>query len=82
MTTPKTREHQEEVHEGEEEEQYVVVINGEAQYSIWPADRDLPPGWAGEGTRGAKSDCLARIGEVWTDPRPRSLREHLARHDQ
>ena len=26
-------------------EPYVVVLNDEEQYSIWPADRDLPPGW-------------------------------------
>ena len=53
---------------------YRVVLNGEEQYSIWPADRDIPPGWRDEGTHGSKAACLAHINEVWTDMRPRSLR--------
>ncbi|HNB89425.1 MAG TPA: MbtH family NRPS accessory protein, partial [Plasticicumulans sp.] len=24
---------------------YAVVVNHEEQYSIWPADRELPLGW-------------------------------------
>ncbi|HEV2372496.1 MAG TPA: MbtH family NRPS accessory protein [Streptosporangiaceae bacterium] len=57
---------------------YVVVINDEEQYSIWLADRPLPAGWREVGKRGVKGDCLAYIEEVWTDMRPRSLREHMA----
>jgi MbtH protein len=53
---------------------YVVVLNDEEQYSIWPAGRDLPLGWRGDGVRGSREECLARIGEVWTDMRPLSLR--------
>lgn len=56
---------------------YIVVANAEEQYSIWPAGRDIPPGWTGRGFTGAKEDCLAYIAEVWTDLRPRSLRERL-----
>jgi MbtH protein len=50
------------------------VRNPEEQYSIWPADRELPLGWTAEGTTGPKAHCLARIAEVWTDLRPASLR--------
>ncbi|MFY1691592.1 MbtH family protein [Plantactinospora sp. WMMB782] len=57
---------------------YRVVRNDEEQYSIWPADRDLPAGWHAEGTEGPRADCLARIGEVWTDMRPLSLRQRMA----
>jgi MbtH protein len=57
---------------------YRVVLNDEEQYSIWWADRDLPPGWNAEGTSGSKQECLDRISEVWTDMRPRSLREQMA----
>jgi MbtH protein len=64
---------------GDGETIYMVVLNHEEQYSIWPADRDLPPGWSEAGKRGMKSVCLAYIGEVWTDMRPRSLREAQAR---
>ncbi len=58
--------------------EYKVVVNGEEQYSIWPADRDNAPGWRDEGTRGTREECLAHIGRVWTDMRPRSLRERMA----
>ena len=53
---------------------YDVVINDEEQYSIWPADKELPPGWRRQGTRASKEQCLAVIKEVWTDMRPLSLR--------
>ncbi|MBF8187071.1 MbtH family protein [Nonomuraea sp. K274] len=59
---------------------YVVVINHEEQYSIWPADRDLPAGWKQSGPTGSKAECLAHIKEVWTDMRPLSLRKHMAAH--
>ena len=55
---------------------YTVVINHEEQYSIWPANRDLPLGWKAVGKTGTKQECLAYIQEVWTDMRPISLR-HL-----
>jgi uncharacterized protein YbdZ (MbtH family) len=54
-----------------------VVINDEEQYSIWPADRDLPPGWRDEGTTGPKPACLEHIDRVWTDMRPLSLRKFM-----
>lgn len=56
---------------------YVVVVNHEEQYSIWPADRELPPGWRAEGKRGPKAECLAHIETVWTDMRPASLRRQM-----
>jgi MbtH protein len=51
-----------------------VVVNHEEQYSIWPADRDLPPGWRAAGFSGSREECLAHIDTVWTDLRPLSLR--------
>ncbi|HEY7770612.1 MbtH family protein [Longimicrobium sp.] len=56
---------------------YEVVMNDEEQYSIWPADRELPLGWHKAGKQGLKADCLAYIEEVWTDMRPKSLREKM-----
>lgn len=53
---------------------YVVVVNEEQQYSIWPADRSPPLGWHEAGKRGPKAECLDHIEEVWTDMRPLSLR--------
>jgi MbtH protein len=54
--------------------QYLVVINAEEQYSTWAADREIPAGWRATGVSGTRDECLAHIGEVWTDMRPRSLR--------
>ncbi|MCK9877840.1 MbtH family NRPS accessory protein [Frankia sp. Ag45/Mut15] len=56
---------------------YLVVRNHEEQYSIWLADRELPAGWDAVGFSGPKPDCLAHIGEVWTDMRPLSLRRRM-----
>lgn len=56
---------------------YEVVVNHEEQYSIWPADRELPLGWNTVGKQGPKEECLAYIEEVWTDMRPLSLRKHM-----
>jgi uncharacterized protein YbdZ (MbtH family) len=61
------------------EPRYVVVMNHEDQYSIWPEGREIPAGWRATGVAGPKAECLAHIDEVWTDMRPRSLREHMER---
>lgn len=56
-------------------EHYTVVRNAQDQYSIWAQDRALPAGWEATGFTGAKEACLAHIDEVWTDLRPRDVRE-------
>ena len=56
---------------------YKVVLNDEEQYSIWPLDRDTPPGWSDAGFTGTKADCLAHIAHTWTDMRPLSLRRRM-----
>ena len=53
---------------------YEVVVNDEDQYSIWRADREPPSGWRLVGISGTSSECLAYIEEMWTDMRPRSVR--------
>jgi MbtH protein len=63
--------------ESEDTTIYNVVVNHEEQYSIWPADRDLPLGWKEAGKKGLKPECLAYIKEVWTDMRPLSLRKQM-----
>ncbi|MBB5867587.1 amino acid adenylation domain-containing protein [Allocatelliglobosispora scoriae] len=55
-----------------------VVVNGEDQYSLWPADRDRPDGWSSTGAEGGLDECLAYVAEHWTDLRPRSLRSPRA----
>ena len=56
---------------------YKVVVNHEEQYSIWPADREIPLGWNDVGKSGLKQVCLDYINEVWTDMRPLSLRKKM-----
>ena len=66
------------MHEEEEDTRtYKVVVNDEEQYSIWLADRELPAGWHEVGKSGSKQECLSYIDVVWTDMRPKSLREHM-----
>ena len=54
---------------------YKVVVNHEAQYSIWPAYRENALGWNDVGKSGSKAECLAYIKEIWTDMRPLSLKK-------
>jgi MbtH protein len=70
------------IEEREDTTIYNVVMNHEEQYSIWPADRKIPLGWANVGKTGPKEECLAYINEVWTDMRPLSLRKRMAEQTQ
>lgn len=54
---------------------FLVVVNDEEQYSIWPAHRDVPNGWQAIGAARSREECLNYIEEVWTDMRPKSVRE-------
>ena len=56
---------------------FIVVVNHEEQYSIWPEYKDIPAGWRAAGKSGSKQDCLAFIETAWTDMRPLSLRKHM-----
>jgi MbtH protein len=60
--------------EDNDDRPYCVVRNAEEQYSIWPAHRPLPAGWAAQGVTGTKAECLAYIERTWTDLRPLSAR--------
>ena len=63
--------------EDEDKTIYKVVVNHEEQYSIWPENRENPPGWNDVGKVGPKAECLTYIKEVWTDMRPLSLRKKM-----
>jgi MbtH protein len=57
---------------------YQVLRNDEEQYSLWPLALDIPAGWQAVGKQGTKTECMSYVDEVWTDMRPRSLREQMA----
>src|SRR5262245_55237084 len=72
-------ERTEELSSGERQDAtvYKVLINHEEQYSIWPADRDIPLGWSDTGKSGLKPECLAHVKVVRIDMRPLSLRKKM-----
>jgi MbtH protein len=65
--------------EREEPSAFKVVVNDDGQYALWPAERDLPLGWAEGGMEGSKPDCLAYVESVWTDMTPRRLAAQRSR---
>ena len=56
---------------------YKVVVNREAQYSIWPVHERNPLGWKDVGVLGSRNECFAFIDKVWVDARPLRLRNKL-----
>jgi len=57
--------------------EYLVLVNHEGQYSLWPDFRDVPAGWTPVGPKGKRQICLDWIEENWTDMRPKSLIEAM-----
>ena len=57
--------------------QYLVLVNDERQYSLWPAFRAVPAGWKAVGPGGKRQECLDWIDANWTDMRPRSLAQAM-----
>jgi len=52
---------------------YVVVRNGEGQYSIWIASKKIPLGWYQIGDPMSRENCLRHIESSWIDMRPANL---------
>lgn len=62
-----------------EDEVFIVLINHEGQYSIWPHWKSVPGGWAQvEGVKGDKKTVSDYIDAEWTDMRPLSLQAVMA----
>lgn len=53
--------------------EFLVLVNDEQQYSLWPTFRPIPRGWKPVGPKGKKGECLDWIEATWTDMRPKSL---------
>ena len=61
---------------------FLVLVNSEEQYSLWPTFAEVPAGWTVVfgGPDGTDRDSALRyVDENWTDMRPRSLREQMDR---
>lgn len=42
----------------DENGEFLVLVNDELQYSLWPTFREFPAGWSAVGHRGNRKDCL------------------------
>jgi len=61
-----------------EDEVFILLVNREEQYSLWPHWKAVPGGWtAVEGVKGDKETVLDYVRETWTDMRPLSLRKWM-----
>ncbi|WP_445490038.1 MbtH family protein [Rhodopseudomonas sp. RCAM05734] len=60
-------------------DEFVVLLNGDGQYSIWPSVAPIPSGWSSVGPIGSKAECLAFVETAWTDMRPVPLRSRTDR---
>ncbi|GHC63127.1 MbtH family protein [Streptomyces cinnamoneus] len=56
---------------------YYVLVNDEAQHSLWPAFAEIPAGWTTVFGQASRKDCLEYVEENWTDMRPKSLVEAM-----
>lgn len=57
------------------EADYLVLVNAEGQYSLWPVFAEVPAGWDVAHGPAGRQDCLDYVEATWTDMRPRSLVE-------
>lgn len=56
------------------EERYVVLINGEGEYSLWLDSIQVPEGWTRVYGPVPRQNALDYIEAEWTDMRPVSIR--------
>ncbi|WP_089156236.1 MbtH family protein [Micromonospora sp. NBS 11-29] len=56
---------------------FLVLVNDEGQYSLWPSFAEVPAGWTVRVPATDRQSALDRIAEMWTDMRPRSLVEAM-----
>lgn len=59
----------------EDQDEYLVLINAEEQYSLWPAFADVPGGWRVAHEKASRKICLDYIDANWVDMRPKSLKD-------
>jgi MbtH protein len=66
----------------DEDGRYYALINDEGQYSLWPVFVDVPEGWTIAHGEDSRKACLDYIEENWTDMRPKSLIEEMAKYEK
>ena len=58
--------------------EFIVLLNHEEQYSLWPGQLAIPGGWSKVFGPDERAACMEYIEAHWIDMRPKSLREHYA----
>ncbi|EMH4162900.1 MbtH family protein [Pluralibacter gergoviae] len=58
----------------DESQPFLVLINSEEQYSLWPEFIAVPAGWQSAYGPQSRADCITWIEQTWQDMRPASLR--------
>ncbi|MBF6240076.1 MbtH family protein [Nocardia otitidiscaviarum] len=61
--------------------QFYVLVNEEAQHSLWPVFAAIPGGWAIAHGPAERQNCLDFVEAHWTDMRPISLIEVMAENE-
>jgi MbtH protein len=51
---------------------FVVLINDQGQYSLWPAVAGTPAGWSIACEQNGRQVCIEYISRNWTDMGPRT----------
>ncbi len=54
---------------------YLVLVNTDGQYSLWPTFLAVPSGWTTVLVASPRAECLEYVKTNWTDMRPASLKE-------
>ncbi|MCH0567185.1 MULTISPECIES: MbtH family protein [unclassified Streptomyces] len=57
----------------DQEAPYLVLVNSENQFSLWPTFAEVPAGWELAFGEASRQDCVDFIEKTWTDMRPKSL---------
>lgn len=65
----------------DDKEQFLVLMNHEGQYSLWPSYKSIPVGWKEVFSENTKEKCLAYVENVWTDMRPLSLQKKMKKEE-
>lgn len=61
-----------------EDDPFVVLINHEGQYSLWPSSISVPAGWDIAHDEDTRQACVDFIEANWQDMRPLSLVRAMA----
>jgi len=61
----------------ESNQKFIVLINDEEQYSLWPHLKEIPAGWRKVRDAATREECAEFVDSVWTDMRPLSLRKAM-----